>query len=85
MKNTLKKGPMFVTMHPMLIYTGLYFLKLEAGERMEGEPEPIFPFYHKITDEKTLCGACQVQNSDHIVHFRSGNWTDGAYIAKTLV
>lgn len=73
----LKEGPVLVAMHPVLIYAGLHLLEFKPGERVEGEVEPIFPVYPKVTDEQTLCCARQVQNPDHVVHFASTNWTDG--------
>lgn len=84
-ENALEQGPVLVAMHPMLIYTRLHLFKFEAGEGVKGEPEPVFPFYHKVTDEQTLCCACQVQDSDHVVHFASTNWTNGTLRARALV
>ncbi len=85
MENALEQRPMLVAMHPMLIYTVLHLLKLEAGERVKGEPEPIIPFYHKVADEQTFCCTCQVQDSDDVVHFASTNWTDGTLRARALM
>ena len=85
MENALEQGPVLVTMHPMLIYTGLHLFEFEAGERVKGEPEPVLPFDHKVADEQTLCCSCQVQDSDHVIHFASTNWTDRTLRARALV
>ena len=85
MENTLEQGPVLVAMHPVLIFTGPHLLEFEAGKGMKGEPEPVFPIYHEITDEKTLCRACQVQDSDHVVYFPGTNWTDWTLRATILV
>ena len=76
-ENALEQGPMLVTMHPMLMYAGLHLFKVEAGERVEGEPEPVFPIDHKVTDKQTLCCSRQIQDPDHVVHFASASGTDG--------
>lgn len=85
MEDALEQGPVLVAMHPMLIYAELYLFKLEAGEGVKGEPQPVFPFYHKVTDEQTLCCTCQVQDSDHVVHFASTDRTDGAWRTRASV
>ena len=54
MENALEQGPVLVAMHPMLIGIGLHFFELEAGVGVKGEPEPVFPWYHKVTNEQTL-------------------------------
>ena len=78
MEDTLEQWPILVAMHPMLIDTRFHLLELEAGERVKGEPEPVFSFYDEITDEQTLCCTCQIQDSDNIIYFACTNWTDGA-------
>ena len=87
MENALKQGPVLVPMHPLLllIYTRLHLFEFEAGEGMKGKLEPVFPFYHKVTDEQTLCCTCQVQDSDYVVHLAGTNWTDGTLRARALV
>ena len=68
-KNALEQGPVLVAIHPLLVYPGLHFLEFETGERVEGEPEPVPSFYHKITNEETFCCTGQVEYSNHVVHF----------------
>lgn len=72
-------------MHQVCIHTKLHLFKFGAGEGVKGEPEPVFPFYHKVSDEQTLCCTCQVQDSDYVIHFASTNWTDGTLRARASV
>jgi len=67
-KNTLEERPVFIAIYPMLIYTRLYFFEFETRERVKGEIKPIFPFYYQITDEQALCCACQIQDSNYVIH-----------------
>ena len=75
-EDALEQGPVLVAMNPMLIYTWLYFFEFKPRERVEGEPEPVLPFYHQVTNEEPFRCAGQVQNSDHIIDFGSTEWTD---------
>ena len=76
-EQALEEGRVVVAMYPVLIYAGLHLLELKAGERVEGEVEPIFPVHPKVTDEQALCCARQVQDPDYVIHLASTNWTDG--------
>ena len=60
MEDALEEWPVLVPMYPLLILTRPYLFKLEAGEGVKCEPEPVFPFYNKITDEQTLGCARQI-------------------------
>jgi hypothetical protein len=73
MEDALKQGGMFVSVDPMLIDTWLHFLELEAGVRMESEPEPILSLHDEIADEKTFCRPGQIEYSDDVIDFASAN------------
>lgn len=47
----LEERCVLVAMYPVLIDTGLHLLEFKAGERVEGEVEPILSIYPEITNE----------------------------------
>jgi hypothetical protein len=69
----------------MLKYTGLHLPEFETGEGVKCEPMPVFPVYPEITNEKTFCGACQVENSHYIIDLGNNSWTDRTWRAKVSV
>lgn len=80
MKYALKQRPMFITMDPVLVSPRLNLLELETRVRMKGEPPPIFSWHYKVANKESFCGACQVKDPDHLVHFPCANGTDWAYV-----
>jgi len=79
MKDALEEGCMGVAMYPVFIDPWLHFLEFETRVRVEGEPEPVFPFDHEISNEQPLSGPCQVQDPDNFVHCASTSWINGTY------
>ena len=51
MENPLEQGPVLIAMNPVLVDARLHLLEFKARERMKGEPEPVSPIYHKVTNE----------------------------------